>query len=362
MKLRKALPLAILVSIGMSAGQSVAATAKPVADTAKAAPAKPKAAPTKARSTPASPAKSATKASPSKPPSAKTAAGKKGSAKSSARVRQAEARRVAIESRELNHYSLDREGNPLLRSSAALVQDQASGEVLFEKNSAAVVPIASITKLMTAMVALDAMPNLHETLSIGEDDVDALKGTRSRLAVGTRLTREDMLRLALMSSENRAASALSRHYPGGSAAFLEAMNRKARELGLNDTRFFDPTGLNSSNVSSARDLCKMVAAAADYPLIRDFSTMAEYTVTINGRPREFRNTNALVRSPDWDIAVSKTGYISEAGRCLVMQARFNDKPVIIVLLDSWGKFTRIGDANRIKRWMESARSSPRSSS
>ncbi len=362
MKLRKALPLAILVSIGMSAGQSVAATAKPVADTTKAAPAKPKAAPAKAGSTPASPAKSATKASPSKPSSAKTAAGKKGSAKSSARARQAEARRVAIESRELNHYSLDREGNPLLRSSAALVQDQASGEVLFEKNSAAVVPIASITKLMTAMVALDAKPNLHETLSIGEDDVDALKGTRSRLAVGTRLTREDMLRLALMSSENRAASALSRHYPGGSAAFLEAMNRKARELGLNDTRFFDPTGLNSTNVSSARDLCKMVAAAADYPLIRDFSTMAEYTVTINGRPREFRNTNALVRNPDWDIGVSKTGYISEAGRCLVMQARVNDKPVIIVLLDSWGKFTRIGDANRIKRWMESARSSPRSSS
>jgi D-alanyl-D-alanine endopeptidase (penicillin-binding protein 7) len=249
-----------------------------------------------------------------------------------------------------------------LKSSVALVMDQDTNEVLVAKNPDAVLPIASITKLMTAMVALDAKPNLHETLSIGEDDVDALKGTRSRLAVGTKLSREDMLRLALMSSENRAASALSRHYPGGSAAFIEAMNRKARELGLSDTRFFDPTGLNSSNVSSARDLCKMVAAAADYPLIRDFSTMAEYTVTISGRPREFHNTNALVRSPDWDIAVSKTGYISEAGRCLVMQARLNDKPVIIVLLDSLGKFTRIGDANRIKRWMESARSSPRSSS
>jgi D-alanyl-D-alanine endopeptidase (penicillin-binding protein 7) len=369
MKLRNALPLAILVSIGISAGQSVAATTKPAADTTKAVPAKPKAAQTKARSAPATPAKPAAgatrsasaKASPSKAASAKTTA-KKGSVKASARAKQAQARKVAIESRELNHYSVDREGNPLLRSSAVLVQDQVSGEVLFEKNSAAVVPIASITKLMTAMVALDAKPNLHETLSIGEDDVDALKGTRSRLAVGTRLSREDMLRLALMSSENRAASALSRHYPGGSAAFIEAMNRKARELGLTDTRFFDPTGLNSSNVSSARDLCKMVAAAADYPLIRDFSTMAEYTVTISGRPREFHNTNALVRSPDWDIAVSKTGYISEAGRCLVMQARLNDKPVIIVLLDSWGKFTRIGDANRIKRWMESARSSPRSSS
>jgi D-alanyl-D-alanine endopeptidase (penicillin-binding protein 7) len=353
--------LAVVVLIGMvvlPAGESSAATTRQVTGNAKAAPAKAKAAPANARKSAAKTARSSS----GKVKSAKTATSKRGSAKSTAGARQAEAKKVSLERRELNHYSVDREGNPLLRSASALVLDQGSGEVLFEKNSEAVVPIASITKLMTAMVALDAKPDLHEVLSIGDDDVDALKGTRSRLAVGTKLTREDMLRLALMSSENRAASALSRHYPGGSAAFIEAMNRKARELGLTDTRFFDATGLNSSNVSSARDLCKMVAAAADYPLVRDFSTTAEYTVSLNGRPREFHNTNALVRSPDWDIAVSKTGYISEAGRCLVMQARLNDKPVIIVLLDSLGKFTRIGDANRIKRWVESARASPRQSS
>lgn len=244
----------------------------------------------------------------------------------------------------------------LLKSAAVVVQDQSSGEVLFEKNSDAVLPIASITKLMTAMVLLDAQLALDETLTIGHEDVDTLKGTRSRLKVGAHLTREDMLLLALMASENRAASALSRHYPGGAAAFIEAMNSKAAAIGLKDTRFSDPTGLTAANVSSARDLTKLVAAASHYPLIRELSTTSERTLLVDGRPISFRNTNTLVRSPasGWEIAVSKTGYIREAGKCLVMQAWLNNRPVVIVLLDSWGRLTRIGDANRIKRWIENA--------
>ena len=244
-----------------------------------------------------------------------------------------------------------------LKSSAVAVFDQSTGDVLYEKNADAVVPIASITKLMTAMVVLDAKPSLTEELSVDNEDVDTMKGTRSRLKVGTRLTREEMLRLALMSSENRAASALSRHYPGGRTAFVAAMNAKAQQLGLSDTHFMDPTGLTPENVSSARDLVKMVDAAHHYPLIREFSTSEGYQVAIKGRPQSFHNTNALVKSDSWSIGLSKTGYISEAGKCLVMQAWLNDKPTIIVLLDSWGKLTRIGDANRIKRWIESLASS-----
>lgn len=246
---------------------------------------------------------------------------------------------------------------PKLASSAVAVIDQSTGDVLYEKNAGAVVPIASITKLMTAMVALDATPSLAETLTVTDADVDTLKGTHSRLAVGTRLTREEMLRLALMSSENRAASALSRHYPGGRDAFVAAMNQKAHELGLTDTRFADPTGLTAENVSSARDLVRMVDAAHQYPLIREFSTSGEYQVAVKGRPQTFRNTNALVKNDGWTIGLSKTGYISEAGKCLVMQVWLNNKPTIIVLLDSWGKLTRIGDAQRIKRWIESIASS-----
>ncbi|MBL8489091.1 MAG: D-alanyl-D-alanine endopeptidase [Rhodocyclaceae bacterium] len=244
--------------------------------------------------------------------------------------------------------------NLALQSASALVLDQSTGAVLYEKNPNAVVPIASITKLMTAMVALDAEPSLTETLTVGDEDVDVLKGTRSRLKVGTQLNREEMLRLALMSSENRAASALSRHYPGGREAFVAAMNRKARDLGLHDTRFQDPTGLTAANVSSARDLVRLVEAAQRYPLIREFSTSDEREVEVNGRPQIFRNTNSLVRSPTWEIGLSKTGYISEAGKCLVMQAWLAGKPTVIVLLDSLGRLTRIGDANRIKRWVESA--------
>lgn len=244
-----------------------------------------------------------------------------------------------------------------IKSAAVAVFDQSTGDVLYEKNASAVVPIASITKLMTAMVALDVQPSLTETLTIGDADVDTIKGTHSRLSVGTQLSREEMLRLALMSSENRAASALSRHYPGGRDAFVAAMNAKAKMLGLTETHFADPTGLTPENVSSARDLVKMVNAAHQYPLIREFSTSEEYQVAVRGRPQMFRNTNALVRNDGWNIGLSKTGYISEAGKCLVMQAWLDNKPTIIVLLDSWGKLTRIGDANRIKRWIESLASS-----
>lgn len=241
-----------------------------------------------------------------------------------------------------------------LYSASALVIDQNSGQRLIEKQPDVVVPIASISKLMTAMVVLDAHLDLQEVISISEEDVDSLKGTRSRLPVGTTMTRETAMLLALMSSENRAAHALGRHYPGGLHAFVQAMNRKAQALGMTRSNFEEPTGLSSNNVSTAQDLARMVAAAARYPEIRQASTTAEARVDLNGRITEFHNTNALVRSDTWEIGVSKTGYISEAGRCLVMQARVADKPVVIVLLDSNGKMTRVGDANRIKRWMESA--------
>ena len=243
-------------------------------------------------------------------------------------------------------------GNPGLRSASALVLDQRSGEVLFEKNAAAVVPIASITKLMTAMVALDVAPDLQEVLTIGDEDVDTLKGSSSRLRVGITLTREDALLLALMSSENRAAYTLSRHYPGGRPAFVAAMNKKAAELGMAQTRFVDPTGLSSDNVSTAHDLAKMVAAAHNYPLIREFSTTNRAIVEVGRRQLGFHNTNALVASPGWEIGLSKTGFIQEAGKCLVMQAWVTGRPVVMVLLDSNGRMTRVGDANRLKRWME----------
>ncbi|MBK7955202.1 MAG: D-alanyl-D-alanine endopeptidase [Candidatus Accumulibacter sp.] len=245
-------------------------------------------------------------------------------------------------------------GQLAVQSGSALVIAQDGGEPLYEKNANAVVPIASITKLMTAMVVLDSMPNLQATISISDEDVDYLRGSRSRLGVGTVITRETALLLALMSSENRAANSLGRHYPGGLPAFVAAMNRKALSLGMTSSQFADPTGLNSNNVSTAHDLARMVAAAHRYPLIREFSTTPGVRAEVRGRELDFHNTNQLVSSPTWEIGLSKTGYIQEAGKCLVMQARVADKPVVIVLLDSAGKQTRIGDANRIKRWMESA--------
>lgn len=243
--------------------------------------------------------------------------------------------------------------SPDLKSSSALVLDQ-SGRVLYAKNVDAVVPVASITKLMTAVVVLDSGAPLDETIVISEADLDDIKHTRSRLRVGTALTRNEALRLALMASENRAASALGRVHPGGTREFAAAMNRKAASLGMLHTRFVDSTGLSSENVSTAQDLSRLVIAAYDYPLIREHTTAPSYAVTLeNGRLLQYNNSNRLVNSAAWDIGLSKTGFINEAGRCLVMQSRIASRQVVIVLLDSWGKLTRIGDANRIKKWMES---------
>jgi len=241
-----------------------------------------------------------------------------------------------------------------LKSTSVLVLDQSGQRVLYAKNVDWVVPIASITKLMTALVVLDSGLPLDEPITISKDDRDGLKGTRSRLAVGMTVTRDDLLRLALMASENRAAAALARSYPGGTSAFVAAMNQKAAELGMWHSRFVDGTGLSNGNVSNAQDLSRLVGAAHRHPLIREYTTDTQYTVRLaNGRKMQFSNSNRLVRNSGWEIGLSKTGYISEAGRCLVMQAQIAATPVIIVLLDSWGQLTRLADANRIKKWIES---------
>jgi D-alanyl-D-alanine endopeptidase (penicillin-binding protein 7) len=248
----------------------------------------------------------------------------------------------------------DGSGPLLLASSKALVINQLTGEIIFAKNTNQSTPIASVTKLMTAMVMLDAHLPMDDLLFIADEDVDYLKGTRSRLSVGTPLTRGELLQLALMSSENRAAAALARNYPGGLSVFLSAMNTKAEILGMKSTHFYDPTGLDSNNVSTAEDLVKMVNAAYHYPEIRQVTTTASQEITLYGRenPINFVNTNSLVRGGDWVIGLSKTGFINEAGRCLVMQAEISGQPMIIVLLDSAGKQSRIGDANRIRKWIE----------
>jgi len=243
--------------------------------------------------------------------------------------------------------------SPQVRSHIALIYDEQAKMPLYAKNDETVAPIASITKLMTAMVVLDAMQPLDEEVSVEDDNLDKIKRARSRLKFGTTLTRGELLRLALMASENRATSALARSYPGGTASIVAAMNAKARGLGMLNTRFVGPTGLDSNNVSTANDLVKMIAAARRYPLIRQYSTAPSYSVgDFGGSEMRFGNTNPLVKSASWDIGLSKTGYIQESGLCLVMEANINDRPVIIVLLNSWGKHTRVGDANRIKRWME----------
>ncbi|MBI5268481.1 MAG: D-alanyl-D-alanine endopeptidase [Burkholderiales bacterium] len=240
-----------------------------------------------------------------------------------------------------------------LKSSVAFVLDQETNEVLLSKNDTAVLPIASITKLMTALVVTEAKLPLDEVLTITDEDVDTEKGSSSRLAVGTRLTRGEMLHLALMSSENRAASALGRHYPGGRPAFVAAMNAKAQLLGMHDTRYAEPTGLSSKNQSSARDLALLVRTAHEVPLIRELSTSPEYQVAVGSRQLQYRTTNRLVLSPSWEIGLQKTGYISEAGQCLVMQAQLAGRKLIMVLLDSAGKYSRIGDAERIRKWLAS---------
>lgn len=343
-KLRAALLLGALLGVCVN-GTVVAATAKKAEQhTAK-----------KAAVKPAKQASASTKAKPRTASKSDRSAKKTVAASHSNRSVRLAAKSSARPVRHASFSDFEQDAGRLaLYSASALVIDQSSGQVMFEKQPDMVVPIASISKLMTAMVVLDAKPDMQEVISIGEEDVDGLKGTRSRLPVGTTMTRETAMLLALMSSENRAAHALGRHYPGGMPAFVQAMNKKAHALGMYNTRFEEPTGLSSNNVSTAHDLARMVAAAARYPEIRGFSTTAEARVDLKGRIREFHNTNALVRSDNWEIGVSKTGYISEAGRCLVMQARVAERPVVIVLLDSNGKMTRVGDANRIKRWMESA--------
>jgi len=245
-----------------------------------------------------------------------------------------------------------------LKSSVALVLDQDTNEVLFSKNSQAVLPIASITKLMTALVVTEAQLPLNELVAVTDDDIDTEKGSRSRLKVGTELTRLELLHLALMSSENRAANALGRNYPGGLAVFVQAMNRKARALGMLDTHYVEPTGLSSNNQSSARDLATLVKAAYQHNIIRELSTSPEFMVEVGNRQLQFRNTNGLVRSPSWDIGLQKTGYIAEAGRCLVMQAKMAGRQLIMVFLDSAGKYSRIGDAERVRRWVTETGATP----
>jgi D-alanyl-D-alanine endopeptidase (penicillin-binding protein 7) len=239
-----------------------------------------------------------------------------------------------------------------LKSNVALVLDQSTNEVLFEKNSEIALPIASITKLMTSLVVVEADQNLEELLSVTEDDVDREKFSHSRLRVGSQLTRANMLHIALMSSENRAASSLGRHYPGGLPAFVRAMNAKAVELGMSSSHFSDSTGLNSTNVSSARDLAKLVIAAHRHPLIRQYSTDSRYAVDPGGPQLQYRNSNGLIENPEWEIGLQKTGYISEAGRCLVMQVHIADRPVVMIFLDSKTKQSRLADAGRIRKWLE----------
>jgi serine-type D-Ala-D-Ala endopeptidase (penicillin-binding protein 7) len=238
-----------------------------------------------------------------------------------------------------------------LQSSVALVVDQDTDEVLFSKNPQAVLPIASITKLMTALVVTEAALPLDEMLEVSADDVAATAGSRSRLQTGTQLSRGEMLHLSLMASENRAAHVLGRNYPGGIERFVSAMNAKAQELGMQNTRYVEPTGLSSNNQSSAHDLARLVRAAAEHAIIGDLSTSLEHVIGVGRKMVAFRNTNGLVRNPEWDIGLQKTGYIAAAGRCVVMQTQLAGRKLIMVLLDSAGKYSRIGDAERIRHWL-----------
>jgi serine-type D-Ala-D-Ala endopeptidase (penicillin-binding protein 7) len=246
-------------------------------------------------------------------------------------------------------FSLD---GPILRSSAALILDETHSTVLYSRNADVAMPIASISKLVTALTVADAGQPMDEVIEITEDDRAIGKGAYSRLAVGTRLTRGDLFHLALMASENRAAHALARNYPGGIAAFMPAMNAKARELGMTSAHFVEPTGLSSENVASPEDLSKLVMAASKNATIREYSTDPGYDVRIGRRMIGFHNTNSLVNNPTWDIVVQKTGYIEEAGRCLVMQTVIEGRTIDIVLLNSFGKQTRVADATRVRKWME----------
>ena len=240
-----------------------------------------------------------------------------------------------------------------LKSSVALVIDQNTNEVLFSKNDKAVLPIASLTKLMTGLVISGAHLPMDEMIEITQDDVDLEKGSSSRLRVGTVLSRGELLHLALMSSENRAANALGRSFPGGADVFVQLMNVKARSLGMLSTAYVEPTGLSSKNQSSARDLAKLVDVASGDPLLRELSTSPGYQVAVGNRTLQYNNTNRLIKNPSWDIGLQKTGYISEAGRCLVMQTKVAGRNLIMVFLDSAGKLSRLGDAERVRSWVES---------
>ena len=291
----------------------------------------------------------------------------RGHAVAHARVRHVGGRRVitTATTRTVTHMELAPQSvgystglhateDPLfLRSGAALVLDQDTHEVLYSKNPEAVLPIASLSKLMTAMVVVEAHQPLDEVLTITRDDIDTEKNTRSRLAPGTQLTRGVMLHLALMASENRAANALGRNYPGGLPAFVEAMNAKAKELGMTDTHYVEPTGLSSQNHSTARDLAVLVNAAHQVPLLREYSTTPSMDVELGRRQVQFHTTDRLVASKAWDIGLQKTGFINEAGQCLVMQAQIAGRKLIMVLLDSAGKYSRIADAERIRKWLTS---------
>ncbi len=265
-------------------------------------------------------------------------------------------RRVAAHEQFKQRLNIAEESAPQalqLFSNAAVVFNESNGEVLYSKNNTTAMPIASISKLMTAMVVLDAKLPMDELITIDDADVDTLRTTGSRLPVGTTLTRAETMLLALMSSENRAAAALARTYPGGTQAFVARMNRKAQAIGMKNARFFDSTGLNGGNAATAADLVMMVQAAHDYPEIRQFSTTQSHELVLsNGRHLHYNNTNSLVKDEDWQIGLQKTGFINEAGKCVVMQATIANTPLVIVLLDSDGKYQRLADANRIKRWIE----------
>lgn len=243
-------------------------------------------------------------------------------------------------------------GKPQTKSASVLVVDQTDATVLYAKQSQKVMPVASITKLMTALVVLEGKQPLEEVVTILPTDREHTKASASRLAVGSKLTRGELLHLALMSSENRAAQAVARAYPGGLSSFIKAMNTRAKALGMKNTRFVDPTGLSSGNVATAADLVKLVVASSQQPLIEEYSTSERLTVPVGRQLLEFRNTNSLTAKEDWDISVQKTGYTQDAGQCLVMKASIHDRPTVIVLLNSFGKLTRVADARRIRRWME----------
>ena len=246
-----------------------------------------------------------------------------------------------------------------LKSSVAYVIDQDTHEVLLSKNDQAILPIASITKLMTGVIISEAKLPMDESITITQDDVDTEKGSSSRLRVGATLTRGELLHLALMASENRAAHALGRTYPGGMPSFVGLMNAKAAQLGMRDTRYIEPTGLSSQNQSSAKDLATLVGSAYHDSTLRELSTSPSYKVEVGNRTLQYNTTNRLVKNPNWDIGLQKTGYISEAGQCLVMQAKVAGRKLIMVFLDSAGKLSRIGDAERVRKWVETNHSVPR---